>query len=107
MARWQALDHGVVVGRLDHHFVRPDPIHPVEEPLPRALQLALDAKGRELVRNNTDQPAWSVGLAALGPEGPDLVGRARFLLAAEHARAAFLGPAVGREIGGPSCALGG
>ena len=71
----------------------PTPFMRSYSPSPDALEIALDAERRELVGHDADEPARLVGLAAVGPERPDLVGRSRLLPRAEHAWSALRLPA--------------
>ena len=57
-----------VIGRLDDHFVRADPVHAIEEPLAFAIQIALDLQRRILVRHGTQVPAGSIRRAAVVAE---------------------------------------
>ena len=53
----QVASDAVVVGRLDDDLVGAHAVHPVEEPLARRLEVALDAQRRELVRHHAVRPA--------------------------------------------------
>src|SRR6266540_3801756 len=86
MARWELLDPGVVLGRLDDHLVGADPVDAVVEALPRRLQIAFDPQRWKLVRDHPRPPSRTVRGAASGPQRPHLVGGPRFLAGAERAR---------------------
>src|SRR2546426_9619698 len=58
----QRAQAGVVVRGLDNDLVRSDAVHLVEHALGLAVQIALDAEGRELVGNHAHRPARAVAL---------------------------------------------
>ena len=56
----------VVRRSLDHHLVRPDPVHLVVEPLAAPFEGAFDLEGRELVRHHPHHPVLPIGRAQRG-----------------------------------------
>ena len=97
---------GAVLRRLDDHFVRADPVHPVEQPLALAIQRAFDPQHRKLVRHDAHFPASAVGGRAVAI-GQNL-GR-RLVLVPFAERAESVRPGGDRldlEIVGPLLPLG-
>ena len=98
----------VVIRRLDDHFVRADAVHPIEQPLAFAIEIALHLQRRKPVRHDAEVPARRVRRAAVLPERPDL-GR-RHVLVAGTERAVLAGDDAGAlemKIGRPLLAIGG
>src|SRR5262244_3958234 len=63
--------------------MRANPVHLVEEPFALAVQLALDTKRRELVRDHSDVPTRRIGPAAISSVHQNLRRRLRFISNAE------------------------
>ncbi len=98
----------VVIRRLDDHLVRADAVHPIEQPLPFAIEIALDLQRGKPVRHDAQIPARRVRRAAVLPERADL-GR-RHVLATGTERTVLAGDDLGAlelEVGGPLLAIGG
>jgi hypothetical protein len=55
----------IVIGRLDDHLVRPDAVHPVEQPLALAVERAFHVQRRKLVRHHAQLPPRGIGRAAV------------------------------------------
>src|SRR3989442_153677 len=85
------LGHGgqraLVIRRFDDHFVRPDTVHAVKQPLALAVEVAFDAQRRELVRDDADSPAGAIPRAAVPAVGQNLGRRLRLITVAKRAKA--------------------
>src|SRR5262249_52168358 len=95
---------GIVVPRgLDHDLVSPDPVHEIVEAVAAALEVALHPQGREAARNHADTPSPIARLVTVH-QPP----RRRLTLvpAAEYARTAAAGGALGVKVGRAPDALG-
>ena len=90
-----------VARRFDNHFVRADAVHPIEEPLAFAIEIALDAQRRKFVGHDTDIPARAVA------PGENLRRRLVFVSLAERAMlVAFGGDCFDLKIAGALLPLG-
>src|ERR1700745_1145643 len=58
-------ERGHVIWRLDNHFVSADAVHFVKEPFAFAVEIHLDAKRGEAIRDDANAPAWRVSAAAV------------------------------------------
>src|SRR6267154_289316 len=74
-----------MVWRLNHDFVRADPVHLVEETLSLTVQFALDAQCWKLVGHNSDAPARSIWASAVPPIHEDFRRSSSFIAHAERA----------------------
>ena len=62
-----------MMGRcFDHHFVGPNAIHLIIDPIPFSAQLSFDPQGRKLIRNDSQCPSGSIGRCSIVSEGNDL-----------------------------------
>src|SRR6266404_2671866 len=77
-----------VVWRLDDNFVGADAVHFVKKAFAFAVEIALDAKRGEAIRDDANAPAWRVGAAAVASVNQNF-GR-RFALGARAERAVLL-----------------
>jgi hypothetical protein len=74
-----------VARRLDDHFVRADPVHPIEHAFADPVERPLDLQRGKLVRHDADVPAGGIRAAAVLPIGQDFRRRERFVSRTERA----------------------
>ncbi len=106
VARRQRRQAGGVIGRLDDDLVCADPGHAIVKPFPAALNLALDAQSRKLIRDNADMPAGLIRSAGVAIR-QNLGGSLRFMACAERADAGRRrwDDMIAGEIGGAEGAI--
>src|SRR6202521_4699749 len=99
----QCCQAGIMIGSFNDDLVRPDPIHPVEQALGLAVQVALNAECRELVGNHPHRPSRRIALRWRPPIRVravrlNLRRRLAFVPIAERAKAPFQFHSVTGEV---------
>ena len=84
-----------VVRTFDDDFMGADAVHFVVDAVAAFVEIAFDLEGGELVRHDTDAPAFFVGPGVAVAVGDDLVGSLIFLALAERTKTAVAGLGLG------------
>jgi hypothetical protein len=86
----QCGERAHVVGRLNHHFVRPDSIHAIKKTVALPVERPFDSEGGELVGDYAKRPSRRIPAASISTVSENLGWGLAFISRAERAEAASL-----------------